>query len=1048
MRISSRLQWSCFAFFFFPLCLQAQQTGLPKLQGLPAAPQYSEAFVRTLATDSRQGDPQRGALVFASPKFACIACHRVGEQGGRIGPELSEIGKKRLPEQIVESLFWPKRQVEKEFITHRVATVEGQVLQGYLHEENEKQLSLRDPATGKLTTIPIDDIDQRAVGDTLMPEGLTSAMNRAQQLDLIRFLTDLGREDGITAASVGELLRHAAAHAHGPARFVYEPGPLHPEEWPHRLREINQFRLYDFYAKQADYFRLQSPVPPLLEEFPGLEGNSGQSKFREAAREIDPRWNDTEIVPVQAGIFRAEGLEIPRGICVRLGDQGEMGVCFNPETLCYEALWQGGFLKFSGTRHGFMDGLTPAGTLLPRPPGTAPDQDFIYHGFYRYGKRILFSYRIGDEEYLDSPWVEKGTFQRILEPASTHPLRDMTRGGEALWEQAQICPVELGSGRPYAVDTIHLPFENPQNDLLFGSGVAFLPEGDALVCTMQGDVWRASGFTFPAAEVRWRKVASGIHQALGIVADRDGVFVLGRDQITRLHDLNSDGEYDFHECFCNGYLTSTFGHDFICGLERDARGNFYTASSKQGLLQISPDGKTVKVIATGFRNSGGVGVMADGTPTVPCSQGPWTPASMICAVQSPFTPATKQVSAPYYGFGGPKNGKPPRLPLIYLPRGLDNSSGGQTVVSSNRWGPLEGQSLHFSFGACRYFLILRDEVNGQLQGAAVPMTGDFRSGVQRGAFSPHDGQLYVTGQAGWGAFTIDDGCFERVRYTGDPVQLPVGFHVHENGVRIDFSGPLDPQVATAIESHFAQHWNYRYSGAYGSPEYAPSHPGTPGHESLTIQSSHVLEGGRSLFLEIPEIQPVNQLHLRLRVDAGHPQSLFLTVHQLDRPFTDFPGYHAVAKTIQPHPILADIAFESKRVPNPWRKPLENARKLTLRTSGNLQFDPRSLTVKAGETIQLTFINADVVPHNWALVKPGTLQIVGELSNQFAAHPDAYPRQYIPETDHVLAYVDIVDPGKRSSIYFIAPDVPGQYPYVCTFPGHWTVMRGVLTVTEK
>ena len=70
-------------------------------------------------------------------------------------------------------------------------------------------------------------------------------------------------------------------------------------------------------------------------------------------------------------------------------------------------------------------------------------------------------------------------------------------------------------------------------------------------------------------------------------------------------------------------------------------------------------------------------------------------------------------------------------------------------------------------------------------------TGDleFRSGVHRGRFHVGDGQLYVTGMQGWGSYTPDDGCFQRVRYTGGPVQLPTGFHVHENGIAITFSEP-------------------------------------------------------------------------------------------------------------------------------------------------------------------------------------------------------------------------------------------------------------------
>jgi len=1036
----TKLRSICFTLLILsiPISVSAQEGTTPKV----TVPEYSPAFVQSMAIAATEGDPQRGALVFASPKFACIACHKIGEHGGQIGPDLSEIAKTRSPEHLVESLYWPKRHVEKAYITHVVATADGQVLKGYLQEETEKHLSLRDPATGKVTTVDLDDVDQRGTGETLMPEGVTAGMSRLQQQDLLCLLTSLGREGGITAGSIGDVLKHAAAHAHGPAKFAYELGPENPRHWPHHVEPINGRRLYDYYDKQADYFRLQSPVPPLLSEYPGLEGEGGSDEFRKIAKEVDPRWNDTDIRPILAGTFRVDKLEVPRGICVRLGKEGDVGTCFNTETLQYEAVWKGPFLSFPGARRGFMDGLKPGGTLLPTPEQNFPPGDREYLGFYRYGDRILFAYRIGDVEYLDAPWAENGVFERIVAPKEKHPLLKYTLGGPAYWPERIVCPVEHGENRPYAVDTIHLPFKNALNDLFYCGGVTFLPDGAALICTMQGDIWRAEKYEFPSTEVHWRKVASGIHQAQGLVSSDDGLFVLGRDQITRLHDLNGDGEYDFYECFCQGYRISTFGHDYTLGLDRDADGNFYTASTKQGLLKISKDGKTVTVIATGFRNPDGVGVLTDGTVTIPCSQGNWTPASMICAIRPNKTPGAEP---PFFGFGGPRNGQPPELPLVYFPRGMDNSSGGQTRVNSDQWGPLSGQSLHFSYGMPRYFLVLTDEVNGQLQGAAVPMIGDFRSGIHRGVFNPHDGQLYVVGQGGWGTFSVDDGCFERVRYTRDTVQLPVGFHVHENGILLHFTEPVDPQVASQPGSHFAQCWNYRYSAAYGSPEYSPSHPGTTGHDVLRISAAHVLDDGRSLFLELPDLQPVNQLHLRLRVDQGTPQTLLLTVHQLDKPLTGIPGYRPIPKDVQRHPILADLAFESKRVPNPWRNPIEGARKVTIKTSGNLQFDILNLKAKPGETLALTFVNADVVPHNWVLVKPGTLETVGQLSNQLVSDPDAFPRQYIPETDAVLSYVDVVDPGKKSTIHFQVPKEPGTYPFVCTFPGHWSVMNGVMTV---
>jgi azurin len=519
------------------------------------------------------------------------------------------------------------------------------------------------------------------------------------------------------------------------------------------------------------------------------------------------------------------------------------------------------------------------------------------------------------------------------------------------------------------------------------------------------------------------------------------IFVQGRDQITRLHDLNGDGEADFYECFSNTFVTSPAGHDFICGLQRDAAGRFYTVSGNQGLVRISADGQKAEVVANGFRNPDGLALLPDGSITVPCSEGEWTPASMICQIR----PRNGVKEPPFFGYLGPKNGRPPDLPLVYLPRGVDNSSGGQAYIAGNNWGPLQGQLVHFSYGAAAHFLLLRDEVAGQVQGAVVPLPGEFLSGVHRGRFNPKDGQLYVCGLGGWGTYGVADGCFQRVRYTGQPVQLPCGFHIYENGVRITFTLPVDRTIAGEASGHFAQAWNYRYSSAYGSPEFSPRHFGIPGHDPLTISSAQVLPDGRSIFLEIPELQPVNQLHLHLRVGPGRAQDLFLTVHRLDSPFTEYPGYQAIRKQIAAHPILVDLAMGAKFVPNPWKRTLPKARPITIEAGKNLSFETRQFTVRAGENIQLIFSNPDAVPHNWVLVKPGGLERVGELANKLVADPEAVARHYVPRSDDVLNYTDIVPPRERFTIYFRAPLQKGRYPYLCSFPGHWMVMNGQMVV---
>ena len=132
---------------------------------------------------------------------------------------------------------------------------------------------------------------------------------------------------------------------------------------------MNRERIYDFYAKEAEYFRKQSPVPLLAAPVPGLDGGShGHWGNQNEETWADGRWNQTELGSVLSGVFRGAGVTVPKGVCVRLGEHGELGACFNPETLCYEAVWRGGFVRFSATRHGFLDGLIMNGTA-PAPPG-------------------------------------------------------------------------------------------------------------------------------------------------------------------------------------------------------------------------------------------------------------------------------------------------------------------------------------------------------------------------------------------------------------------------------------------------------------------------------------------------------------------------------------------------------------------------------------------------------------------------------------------------------------------------------------------------------
>ena len=175
--------------------LSAEPNALCQQPATAGPLEYDPALIRPLVDEARaRGNSRRGAMLFGSPHFACISCHRVGQQGGGTGPELTTIGKTQTPEQIVESLLWPKRLVKPEFMAHLVVTTDGKQHQGYKESETPEELVLRDPAMGGQDRIRIADIEERREVGTLMPEGLATAMTAGERRDIVRFLTDLGHD--------------------------------------------------------------------------------------------------------------------------------------------------------------------------------------------------------------------------------------------------------------------------------------------------------------------------------------------------------------------------------------------------------------------------------------------------------------------------------------------------------------------------------------------------------------------------------------------------------------------------------------------------------------------------------------------------------------------------------------------------------------------------------------------------------------------------------------------------------------------------------------
>ena len=125
---------------------------------------------------------------------------------------------------------------------------------------------------------------------------------------------------------------------------------------------------------------------------------------------------------------------------------------------------------------------------------------------------------------------------------------------------------------------------------------------------------------------------------------------------------------------------------------------------------------------------------------------------------------------------------------------------------------------------------------------------------------------------------------------------------------------------------------------------------------------------------------------------------------------------------------------------------EGAETQTISMLANLKFNKDTLTAQAGTKLKLAVVNDDPMKlmHNWALVAPDSLTKVLEASIDLGAQGMAM--DFVPEIPEVLAATPQVAPGRQFVLYLNVPEEPGDYPYVCTYPGHGQLMRGVFTVT--
>lgn len=496
------------------------------------------------------------------------------------------------------------------------------------------------------------------------------------------------------------------------------------------------------------------------------------------------------------------------------------------------------------------------------------------------------------------PEATRSAFDALVRAAPAVPdLEALCKGGPPRWGVPVVTHgTRAADGAPYVVDTLTPPFQNPWNAWMRFGGHDFFSDGRAALCTWSGDVWTVSGIDDALKELTWRRVATGLFQPLGLRIVDDRVYVLGRDQITRLHDLDGDGEADFYENFNNDSVVTSSFHEFATGLETDAEGNFYylkggavgptgggfeRVEAHHGcVMKLSKDGRVLEVVATGLRAPNGLSVGPRGEVTCGDNQGTWTPACRLNLV----------AKGGFYGTVDNAHRDPEPTdydrPVCWLPMRTDNSSGGQVWVAGERWGPFTDRLLHLSYGKCALFLALLDRDVDPVQGAVVRFPLRFDSGIMRGRFNARDGQLYVSGLKGWQTSAARDGAFQRVRYTGMPVRMPTAMRVTRGGIDLTFTAPLDPASAGDPQNWGIELWNYRWTHNYGSPDVSIADPKKEGRDPVEIVSAALYADGKTVALAIPDLRPAMQFLLKGRIKAADGASVSCevagTIHAVPR----------------------------------------------------------------------------------------------------------------------------------------------------------------------
>ena len=616
----------------------------------------------------------------------------------------------------------------------------------------------------------------------------------------------------------------------------------------------------------------------------------------------------------------------------------------------------------------------------------------------------------------------------------------------------------------FTIATLNIPDEI----VMEAGGLSFNDEGNLAIVTRRGEVWIVNN---PQSDnPSFSRFGQGLHEPLGIAYQEGAYYIAQRGELVRLEDSNGDGYADLYQTIYRWPLTGNY-HEYSYGPKFLPNGDMlvtlnlswigYGASLtdwRGWMLRITPEGEMTP-FATGLRSPLGFALNAEGDIFYTENEGDWVGSGWMTHLEegdfaghpeglrwtemegSPLDLRFDDIddSEGLTLYEQSQNIPEIKNPATWFPHTIMGISTSDILLIENddQVGPFAGQFLVGDQGHSKIMRVYHEKVNGEYQGAVFNFREGFQSGIVKLEWGPDD-QIYVgMTSRGWGSTGRDQYGVQRMRWNGEiPFEMQK-INAESNGFTLTFTEPVDHQSAMDINNYSVTDFTYRYDAAYGSP--------VINRQNKTITRLSVADDGMSVRLYVDGLREgyINEVQAAgVLNEAGqnllHPAGYY-TLNNLPE-----GERSAVADGTGVDRSDDKSGPSAKKVterPSDWDTGPDM--RIQLATEPGLQYDQTLITVQAGSRVALTFENDDDMVHNVVITLPESADQVGEAAMGLGLDADAL--EFVPHLDEVLFHTSMLQPGQSETIYFEVPETPGDYDFVCTFPGHHISMRGILRV---